>query len=134
MGKRWHLLSWFERDYVYRVEEGERDVQPSKIEAVRRDGKDFGDEYLAKLKLRLESSLLPRSLFRLYFETDEFRRFVRIYIDSVQNKVMKKGKEIDFKIIVPVVEIEKRISVVEKQVEKKPQLIEIEPLVTSVNS
>lgn len=125
------VLSWFERDYFYRVEEGERDVQPSKIEAVRKDEKDFDDMYLARLKLRMEISIFPRSLFRLYFEADEFRRFVRIYIDTVQNKVMKKGKGIDFKIIVPVAEIEKRISIVKKEAEKKRQLIEIGPLVTS---
>jgi len=112
------------------VEDGERDVQPSKIEAVRKDGYDFGEEYLARLKLRLESSVFPRSLFRLYFETDEFRRFVRIYVDTVRNPAKKRGG-VDFKILVPVVEIEKRISQVKIQVEEKPRLVEIGPLVAS---
>jgi hypothetical protein len=100
---------WFETDYLYRVEEGEKEYSPSKIEAVRKDDKDFDDLSMMKLKLRLESSIFPKSVYRLYFESDEFRKFVRIYVDSVRNKIAKKTHEVDLKIIVPVEEIEKRI-------------------------
>ena len=111
---------WFETDYLYRVEEGEKEFSPSKIEAVSKDGKDFDDATMMRLKLRLESSIFPKSVYRLYFESDEFRRFVRIYIDSVRNKIAKRTHEIDLKIIVPVEEIEKRLrETISTKVEEK---------------
>jgi len=111
---------WFETDYLYRVEEGEKEFSPSKIEAVSKDGKDFDDATMMRLKLRLESSIFPKSAYRLYFESDEFRRFVRIYIDSVRNKIAKRTHEIDLKIIVPVEEIEKRLrETISTKVEEK---------------
>ncbi len=121
--RRFALSScWFETEYLYRVEGGEKEYSPSKIEAVRKDDKDFDDASMEKLKLHLESSIFPKSVYRLYFETDEFRRFVRIYVDSVRNKIEKRTHEVDLKIIVPVEEIQKRIRESEsiKQEEKKP--------------
>jgi hypothetical protein len=133
------VLSWFEQDFLYRVEEGEREVVPSKIEAVRKDGEDFDEPYLDTLKARLEASLFPQSRFRLYFETDEFRRFARIYVDTVQNRPAKKGRETNFKIIVPAAEITRRITmrfamVTELPPEAKPQLVELPALVAVVQS
>ena len=128
---------WFESEYLYRVEEGRREYSPSKIEAVRKDDNDFDDASMADLKLRLESSTFPKSVYRLYFETDEFRRFVRIYVDSVQNKIARKTHEVDLKIIVPAGEIEKRIreSELVKVEQQKPvelaETIEVQNTVSS---
>ena len=105
------MSSWFEEEYLYGVEEGMQEVEPSKIGAVRKNGEDFDDAYLARLKMRLETSVFPKTLYRLYFETDDFRRFVRIYVDSVLNvKFGKKLGDIDLKIIIPAEEIRKRLS------------------------
>jgi len=87
---------------------------------VRKDDGDFDDESLMNLRLRLESSIFPKSVYRLYLETDEFRRFVRIYVDSARNKIAKKTHEVDLKIIVPVKEIETKLRESESiQVEEK---------------
>jgi len=86
-------MSWFDQKFEYRIEEGDLRYAPSKIEAVRRDGGDFDDLYLQNLKVHLRTSAFPPSIFNLYLETDEFRRFVRIYIDSVQSGHAKKKVE-----------------------------------------
>lgn len=75
------LSSWFDEIYLYRIEEGDPRYSPSKIEAVRRDGGDFDDLHLASLKRRLVSHTFPQPKFEISVETDEFRRFVRIYVD-----------------------------------------------------
>ena len=118
------LLSWFEEGYLYRIEEGVKGEWPSAIGAVRKDGKDFDDVAIARLKMKLESTLLPKSTFRLFMESDEFRRFIRIYVDSVQNKSVGKG-EVEIETIVPPEEIEKRLRGENKKAEEiKP----IEPI------
>jgi len=86
------FLSWFGQAYAYRVEEGDPRYGPSKIEAVRKDGEDFDDVCLDYLKRRLEATIFPRSLYILSLEVDEFRRFVRIYVDSTLNERPTKGK------------------------------------------
>ena len=87
------LSSWFDQAFEYRIEEGDLRYSPSKIEAVRRDGGDFDDIYLQNLKLHLQSSAFPVNFFSLYFETDEFRRFVRIYVDSAKSNYSKKKRD-----------------------------------------
>jgi len=104
------VSSWFEQTYEYRIEEGNLRYFPSKIEAVRRDGEDFDDIHLQNLKGHLQSYAFPINIFSLYFETDEFRRFVRIYVDSAQNSrgKRKKYQAIHWSII-PVDEIQSRL-------------------------
>ena len=111
------LPSWFETEYLYRIEEGVKGEWPSAIGAVRKDGKDFDDGAIARLKIKLESTLLPKSAYRLFFESDEFRRFVRIYVDSVQNKRVGKD-DVEIETIVPPEEIEKKLRGEEKVVEE----------------
>ncbi len=104
------LTSWFEQNYEYRVEEGDLRYAPSKIEAVRRDGEDFDDVHLANLKRRLKSTAFPISSFVIYLEIDEFRRFVRIYIDLAHHsQIKKKGDKIHHWSIVTKDEIQSRI-------------------------
>jgi hypothetical protein len=103
-------MSWFIQNYGYRIEEGDLRWAPSKIEAVRRDGGDFDDLSLEDLRARLKASAFPPSLFNLYLETDEFRRFVRIYIDWVHNGNTKKGKDAITWSVIPVDEIQSRIA------------------------
>jgi hypothetical protein len=104
------LSSWFEQNYEYRIEEGNLKNFPSKIEAVRRDGGDFDDFYLANLKRHLQISSFPPSLFSIYFETDEFRRFVRIYIDSARNHNSKKKiEQLQKWSVIPKSEIQSRL-------------------------
>jgi len=74
------VSSWFDENYEYRIEEGDLRYSPSKIEAVRRDGEDFDDHHLENLRSRLQAIAFPASVYSLTFETDEFRRFIRIYI------------------------------------------------------
>lgn len=132
-------MSWFDQDFLYRVEEGQIDYVPSKIEAVRKDDGDFDDGYLESLKNRLEASIFPRRIYRLFVEVDEFRRFVRIYVDSIQNKkVGKKPEDIQLRIIVPATEIEARLLGTEEKAAKtehiQPQLtniIELQPIQSS---
>jgi hypothetical protein len=109
------LPSWFEVEYLYRIEEGVKGEWPSAIGAVRKDGKDFDDLTIAKLRSKLESSFFPKSTYRLFFESDEFRRFVRIYVDSVQNKRVGKD-EVEIETIVLPEEIEKRLKGEDKKV------------------
>ncbi len=104
------LISWFDQNYGYRIEEGDLRWAPSKIEAVRRDGGDFDDLYLENLKAHLKAAIFPPSLFYMYFETDEFRRFVRIYIDTVHNGFSKRKKDEISWSVVPKNEIQFRIS------------------------
>ena len=105
------ISSWFDQNYAYRIEEGHPRYSPSKIEAVRRDGEDFDDLYLANLKRHLQLFAFPNSIFSLRFETDEFRRFVRIYIDSAQNNHVKKKREkIQIWSVIPKYEIQSRLS------------------------
>jgi hypothetical protein len=85
-------MSWFDQKFEYRIEEGDLRYEPSKIEGVRKDGGDFDDLYLQNLKAHLRASVFLPSIFNLYFETDELRRFVRIYIDSAKWPREKKGK------------------------------------------
>jgi len=87
------LLPWFDQTYLYRVEEGDPRFESSKIEAVRKDGEDFDDAYLGSLKRHLESSIFPRSIFTLDFQVDEFRRFVRMYVDFTSNERPAKRKD-----------------------------------------
>jgi hypothetical protein len=104
------LLPWFDQNYLYRVEEGDPRFEPSKIEAVRKDGGDFDDAYLESLKRHLEASIFPRSLYTLNLQVDEFRRFVRIFVDFGRNERQTKRKdEPALRIIVPKNEIETRI-------------------------
>jgi hypothetical protein len=104
------LSSWFEQTYEYRIEEGDLRYSPSKIEAVRRDGGDFDDIHLQNLKGHLQSSAFPINTFSLYFETDDFRRFVRIYVDSAQNSHSKRKKYQAIRwSIIPMDEIQSRI-------------------------
>lgn len=106
------LSSWFDQTFEYRVEEGDPRYAPSKIEAVRRDGEDFDDLYMQNLKLHLQTSALPSSIFNIYLETDEFRRFVRIYVDSAQNNHIKKKKidQLHHWSVIPRGEIQSRLS------------------------
>lgn len=121
-GSWFALPSWFEEEYLYRIEEGVKGDWPSSIAAVRKDGKDFEDLRIARLRIRLESSLLPKSIYRLFFEADEFRRFIRIYVDSVQNKRVGKN-DVDVQFIVPPDEIAKRLQRPEMKapMETKPE-------------
>jgi hypothetical protein len=102
------FLNWLDQNYLLRIEQGDPRYEYSKIEVVRRDGGDFDDPYLAIMKHRLETSVFPTSIYTLYFETDEFRRFVRIYVDYA---VKHKGKDqaVTYRAIVPKDEIETRI-------------------------
>ncbi len=94
------------------MEEGLPREAPSKIEAVLKDGKDFDDARLANLRRQLQNSVFPVSDYRLYFETDEFRRFVRIYVDRSDRSVAeKKQQDQGFNAIIPKDEIEKRLLV-----------------------
>jgi hypothetical protein len=102
-------------EYLYRIEEGLKRERPSAIGAVRKDGKDFDDVAIARLRSKLELSFFPKSTYRLFFESDEFRRFVRIYIDSVQNKSLGKD-DVEIETLVPPEEIEKRLRGEEKNV------------------
>ncbi len=102
------LPSWFDQNYGYRIEEGDLKWAPSKIEAVRRDGGDFDDVYLENLESHLKATTFPPSLFKMYIETDEFRRFVRIYVDSAHNLPTKKDEIIWA--VIPKNEIQFRIS------------------------
>ena len=77
------LSSWFDEKYLYRIEEGDPKFSPTKIEAVRRDGGDFDDYQIENLKRKLVSSSFPMAQFAISLETDEFRRFVRIYVESL---------------------------------------------------
>jgi len=104
------IPSWFDQNYEYRIEEGDLRYEPSKIEAVRRDGEDFDDLHLQSLKLRLEQSMFPLSRFAIYFHSDEFRRYVRIYIDFAHSGKAKgkHGKILQWS-VVPKDEIKSRI-------------------------
>jgi hypothetical protein len=103
-------LSWFSEKYFFRIEEGLPKDTPSKIEAVLKDGKDFDDVRLANLRRQLQNSVFPTSDYMLYFETDEFRRFVRIYVDRSDRSVPDKEKrDHGFNAIIPKDEIEKRL-------------------------
>jgi hypothetical protein len=104
------LTSWFDQDYRYRIEEGDLRWAPSKIEAVRCDGEDFDNLYLQNLLGRLKATVFPPSLFKVYFETDEFRRFVRIYIDTAHNSFSKRKKDEPSWSVIPKNEIQFRIS------------------------
>jgi hypothetical protein len=77
------LSSWFDEKYLYRIEEGDPKYSPTKIEAVRRDGGDFDDFQIENLKRKLISTSFPMTQFAISLETDEFRRFVRIYVESL---------------------------------------------------
>lgn len=104
-------MSWFDQEFQYRIEEGEPSFEPSKIEAVRKDGEDFDDGYIANLHSRMERSFFPRSKYRLEFETDDFRRYIRIFIDSPKSKILKVGKKTVFElVIVPKAEIAQQLS------------------------
>jgi hypothetical protein len=104
------LSSWFDQAYEYIIEEGDLRYSPSKIEAVRRDGGDFDDIYLQNLKLHLQSSAFPTSMFSLFFETNEFRRFVRIYVDLANNNYGKKKRDRAHWSVIPKSEIQSRIT------------------------
>jgi len=102
--------NWLDQNYLLRIEQGDPRYEYSKIEAVRRDGGDFDDLYLTTLKHRLETTVFPTSIYTLYFETDEFRRFVRIYVDYTTNDTKKvKNQSAANRLIVPKDEIETRI-------------------------
>lgn len=107
--------SWFDENYDYRIEEGDLTSAPSKIEGVRRDGGDFDDFHLQILTNRLLAKVFPPSIYATQFETDEFRRYVRIYVDyakgHVKIKTKKKGEwEIHSWSVVPADEIRSRLA------------------------
>jgi hypothetical protein len=104
------MVSWFDRTYQYRIEQGDLRYSPSKIEAVRRDGEDFDDLSLQILKAHLRATAFPPAVFDIIFETDEFRRYVRIYVDSAQNSHSKKRGRLRHWAIIPKTEIQSRIS------------------------
>jgi hypothetical protein len=54
-------------EYLYRIEEGVKRETPSAIGAVRKDGKDFDDVAIARLRSKLELSFFPKSTYRLFF-------------------------------------------------------------------
>jgi hypothetical protein len=101
------LTSWFDETYQYRIEEGNPKYSPSKIEAVRKDGGNFDDFHLTNLMRQLVSRAFPRSMFEIGFETDEFRRFVRIYVDLAVSR--KKKNELNSWTIIPTDEIRLRL-------------------------
>ncbi len=106
------LSSWFDQNYEYRVEEGDLRYSPSKIEAVRIDGGDFDDLYLQNLKIHLVSSVFPSSIYTIDFEVDDFRRFVRIYVDHSAHgsHVKKKNEKIQHWSVVSKDEIQSRLA------------------------
>jgi hypothetical protein len=105
------LSSWFDENYEYRIEEGDLNYAPTKIEAVRGDGENFDDFYIESLKRRLQAGVFPPSLYALYFETDEFRRFVRIYIDrSNHGRTKKKIDQIRSWSVITMDEIRSRLA------------------------
>ena len=82
----------------------------SKIEAVLKDGKEFDDIRLANLRRQSRNSIFPTPDYRLHFETDGFRRFVRIYVDRSDKSVLdKKQQEQGFNVVILKDEIEKRL-------------------------
>ena len=105
------VSSWFDENYEYRIEEGDLRYSPSKIEAVRRDGEDFDDLHLENLRRRLQATAFPASVYSLTFETDEFRRFIRIYIDFAKHtQGEKKADKIQSWSIVAAAEIRSRLA------------------------